>query len=114
MPASIVLSDLAWATPDGRVLFSDLNLAFASERAGLVGRNGVGKTTLLNLMRGELVPRAGTISVTGTLGWLTQLVQIGADATIGELFGATPGLALLARAADGEATADELAAADWT
>lgn len=46
MPHSIILSNLSWSTSDGRPLFSDLNIVFGPERAGLVGRNGVGKTTL--------------------------------------------------------------------
>ncbi|NIA22910.1 MAG: ATP-binding cassette domain-containing protein [Proteobacteria bacterium] len=32
-------------------------------RAGFIGRNGTGKTTILNLIRGELKPVGGTISV---------------------------------------------------
>jgi ATPase subunit of ABC transporter with duplicated ATPase domains len=45
MPASIVLSNLAWSTPDGRPLFSHLYLRFGPERAGLIGRNGAGRKT---------------------------------------------------------------------
>jgi len=44
MPASITLSDLTWTAPDGRTVLSDLTLSFGPERAGLVGRNGTGKT----------------------------------------------------------------------
>ena len=57
MSASITLSDLAWSTPEGRPLFSNLDLSFDAGRTGLVGRNGVGKTTLLKLAAGDL-PRA--------------------------------------------------------
>ena len=65
MSASIVLHDLAWAPPGGSPLFSDLNLAFGPERTGLVGRNGVGKTTLLRLIDDRLTPQAGSVSVNG-------------------------------------------------
>ncbi|WP_117193203.1 ABC-F family ATP-binding cassette domain-containing protein [Rhizobium terrae] len=110
---SITLANLSWSTPDGRPLFSDLNLGFGPERAGLVGRNGVGKTTLLKLITGELSPVSGTISVSGTLGVLRQSVQVGPKETIADLFGVRGAFALLARAERGEATADELADADW-
>ncbi len=114
MSASITLSRLAWSAPDGRQLFSDLSLSFSAERAGLVGRNGVGKTTLIKLMTGELRPHAGTISVSGTLGVLRQSVQIKPDETIADLFSAREALAVLRRAEAGEASNEDLANADWT
>ncbi|MCJ9754235.1 ATP-binding cassette domain-containing protein, partial [Neorhizobium sp. BETTINA12A] len=84
---SITLANLSWSTPDGRPLFSNLNLSFGPERAGLVGRNGVGKTTLLKLITGELSPASGTVSVSGSLGVLRQSVQVAPDETIADLFG---------------------------
>ncbi|SMF19944.1 ATPase components of ABC transporters with duplicated ATPase domains [Xaviernesmea oryzae] len=114
MPASIALSDLSWSTPDGRTLFSNLDLSFGPERAGLVGRNGVGKTMLLRIITGELSPTSGTVSVSGTVGVLRQSVQVAADETIADLFGAREALGLLARAERGKATGDELSFADWT
>ena len=114
MSASIALANLSWSTPEGRPLLSNINLSFTAERAGLVGRNGVGKTTLLKLVAGDLAPQAGRVSVNGTLGVLRQAVQVGADETVADLFGVRPALALLERAEAGEADADELARADWT
>lgn len=44
----------------------DLSLSFDyGQTIGLVGRNASGKTTLLNLIRGALVPQAGSVSVAG-------------------------------------------------
>ena len=114
MPASMTLSNLSWSTPDGRPLFSNIDLSFNAERTGLVGRNGVGKTTLLKLVAGELQPQTGSIAVSGTSGILRQSVQIGPDETVADLFGATEALSVLRRAESGEASADELAVADWT
>lgn len=114
MPASITLSNLSWSTPDGRGLFSNLDLTFGAERTGLVGRNGVGKTTLLKLISGAFPPQSGKIAVSGTQGVLRQTVQTRPNETIAGLFGATGALALLRRAEAGEADADDLAAADWT
>ncbi len=114
MPHSIVLSELTLAAPDGRALLSNIDLSFGPECTGLVGRNGVGKTTLLKVIAGELSPQSGTVSIGGTLGILRQTVQVSPDETIADLFGATTALALLRRAEAGEATAEELADADWT
>jgi ABC transport system ATP-binding/permease protein len=45
-----------------RVLFRDLNLDLAAgERLGVIGRNGLGKSTLLKLMLGELQPTTGEV-----------------------------------------------------
>ena len=114
MPHSITLSKITWATPDGHTLLSNLDLTFGAERAGLVGRNGVGKTTLMKLVTGEFLPQAGTVGVEGTLGFLRQSVQVAPEETVASLFGIVEALALLGRAERGEAHADELAEADWT
>ena len=39
---SVTLDGVAWHTPDGRRLFSNLNAQFDDRPTGLVGRNGVG------------------------------------------------------------------------
>jgi len=114
MSTSITLSNLSWSTPEGRPLFSHLTLAFEAERTGLVGRNGVGKSTLLKLITGELQPLAGDISVSGSVGAMKQIVQIAADETVANLFGVSGALSILRRAENGEATMEELADADWT
>ncbi len=112
--SAITVSHLSWSTPDGRQVLSDLNLGFGAERAGLVGRNGVGKSTLLHLMTGDLTPQSGSITIHGSIGLLRQSVQPGETETIADLFGVTSALALLRRAEAGEASIEELGEADWT
>lgn len=45
-----------------------------NDRIGIVGKNGVGKSTLLNIIAGQLKPDAGTIDVGSTvqIGYFTQ------------------------------------------
>lgn len=114
MPASIILSNLSLSTPDGRPLLSNIDLTFGAERTGLVGRNGVGKTTLLASISGEHLPQAGRVVVSGTVGLLRQDIQLLAGATVADLFRVRGHLALLRRAERGEASADDLAEVDWT
>jgi ABC transport system ATP-binding/permease protein len=48
----------------GRKLFENLSLDIAPrERLGVVGRNGLGKSTLLRLMLGQLLPVSGEIEI---------------------------------------------------
>jgi len=56
------------------------------ERVALVGANGVGKTTLLRLIGGEITPTTGTISIDGRLGMMRQLVGMSTEqATVRDL-----------------------------
>lgn len=111
---SITVAGLAWSKADGQSVFSGLDLTFTEERAGLVGRNGVGKTTLLKIVAGELQPSAGSVSVSGSLATARQAVQIGAGETVADLFGVAGALSVLRRAETGRASVEELAEADWT
>jgi ATPase subunit of ABC transporter with duplicated ATPase domains len=111
---SITISNLSWSTPDGRAVLSDLDLNFQPERTGIVGRNGVGKSTLLRLLTGELAPASGSIAIDGSIAMLRQTVQVAAHESIADLFGARSALALLRKAEAGEATVEEIGDADWT
>jgi len=111
---SVTISDLGWSTTDGHPVFSNLNITFGNEKAGLVGRNGVGKTTLLKIIANELRPTSGSVVTDGRIGVLRQAVQVAASDTVADLFGITSALAVLKRAETGKATLEDLSSADWT
>ena len=72
---AIAVSRVAWRVPGGDELFRDVSFSVGNgDRVALVGANGVGKTTLLGLIVGDLRPSAGTISVDGQIGVMHQLV----------------------------------------
>jgi len=114
MSPSITLSSLGWSTPDGSPVLTNLEFSFTAERIGLVGRNGVGKSSLLALIAGARMPSTGKVTVNGKTAMLRQAVQVDAGETIADLFGAREALALLAKAEAGAATIAELEACDWT
>jgi ABC transport system ATP-binding/permease protein len=70
----------------GKKLFSGLNLSFAAgQRVGIFGRNGLGKTTLLKIMLGQVEPTTGTVKI----GQLTKFnyvdqgrLQLNEDRTV--------------------------------
>ena len=51
----------------------------AGDTAGLVGRNGAGKTSLLRVLGGEAPAAAGTVVRTGGLGYLPQDPRTGPE-----------------------------------
>ena len=113
MPA-ITLSHISWSAPDGTSVLSDLDFRFTSERIGLVGRNGVGKSTLLALISGRLKPSGGGVQLDGTAAERRQTVQVEPGETIADLFGVREAMALLSKAERGDADMAELEACDWT
>jgi ATPase subunit of ABC transporter with duplicated ATPase domains len=84
---SIVLSDLSFSLPNGRVVLSGLNASFNPGRTGLIGANGSGKSTLLRLIAGRLRPTSGSVSVAGEVGYLPQNLTLDLDATVASLLG---------------------------
>ena len=62
----------------GKQILSDFNLIMQNrDRIGIVGDNGVGKSTLLNLINGDLVPIAGVLDIGETvrIGYFSQQIK---------------------------------------
>ena len=56
-----------------RLLMSGVSIRIGDgDRVGLVGRNGAGKTTLMRILAGETTPEAGSVTRSGTIGYLPQ------------------------------------------
>jgi ATPase subunit of ABC transporter with duplicated ATPase domains len=84
---SVVLSDLSFSFPNGRELFSALNVSFGPGRTGLIGVNGSGKSTLLRIIGGGLRPTSGSVTVAGEVGYLPQNLPLNVGATVASLLG---------------------------
>ncbi|MGW7413246.1 ABC-F family ATP-binding cassette domain-containing protein [Streptomyces sp. NPDC054863] len=68
-----------------RVVLHDVSLTVArGERVGLIGENGRGKSTLLRVLAGALVPQRGEVvrAVAGRVGFLPQRPDFPAGSTI--------------------------------
>ena len=72
---AVEIEGLGFAYPEGEQLLKNLTLTVnAGEKIAIIGENGVGKTTLLKLLNGELTPTAGTIKWTekAKIGYFAQ------------------------------------------
>jgi ATPase subunit of ABC transporter with duplicated ATPase domains len=94
--AHVTCSSLAYAHPGGDLLFSDVSFHVApGSHVGLVGANGVGKSTLFRVLTGELPADEGEATVGGRLAYMPQDVGIGDDRrTVRELLTALAPTAL--------------------
>ncbi len=113
MPAFITLESVAAATPDGRRLFENLTLSIGAERIGLVGRNGVGKSSLLAIMAGQRPPAAGTVARTGSVAVLDQTPDLAIDDRLVALLGVATAWDRLSRIEAGQGDEADLSDADW-
>ena len=84
---SIVLNELSFSLPNGRVVLSKLSASFNPGLTGLIGANGSGKSTLLRLIAGVLRPTSGSVTVTGEVGYLPQNLTLDVDTTVAALLG---------------------------
>ena len=59
---AVEIENLSFSYDDSKKIISKFSVAFdAGDRVAIIGENGVGKTTFIKLLMGELTPNAGTI-----------------------------------------------------
>ncbi len=81
-------AELVAKTFNDRWLFKDVSLGISKgEKFALVGNNGVGKSTFLKILTGEIQPDAGSVSVRQgiRMGYLTQQPNVDENLTVKDL-----------------------------
>ncbi len=83
----VIVSELEWAPPGHDALFFDVGFTVSpGEHAALIGVNGVGKSTILRILGGELEQDEGSFSTGGTVLCMTQDVGMSSpDTTLREM-----------------------------
>jgi ATPase subunit of ABC transporter with duplicated ATPase domains len=109
MSTPIVCSDLSFTWPDGQAVFDGLDLVISGGRTGLIGANGSGKSTLLRLVAGELRPTRGSVTTTGSLGYLPQQITLQRGLPVEQVLGVARVRAALAAIEAGDPSAAHLA-----
>lgn len=112
LTALVTLHTLSAQTPDGRSLFQNVSFQLSHERTGLIGRNGVGKSTLLRIIAGEVAPMSGALTSHAKIGILHQMPD-SSHKTVADLFGVTTQFSALQRILSGIGSDEDIAEADW-
>ena len=87
MDGHLDVNDVSYHLPDGRELLHDVSFRVGTgDHVGLIGANGVGKTTMLRLLAGRAQPRGGVISAGGPLAFMEQMLDPAATPTLADLY----------------------------
>jgi ATPase subunit of ABC transporter with duplicated ATPase domains len=109
MSLSLRARDVSWETPDGRLILDGLDLHLSAGSHALVGPNGIGKTTLLEILAGLRPATRGVVEASGPVGYLPQTRAAHDDQPVGEALGARSRLAALTRIDGGDGTEADFA-----
>lgn len=84
---SIILNNITSSSLPPKI--NRVNLSFGQQKYGIVGRNGIGKTTLLKLVLGDIEPNSGSIQRIGSISYVPQLHAsfIDSNTTIADILG---------------------------
>ncbi len=85
MSIRITLEKLCFVINDNT--YEDISLSFGTEKTGLVGKNGIGKTSLVRMIMGQLEPRTGRISADARIAYLPQDYQFDLSQTVAAALG---------------------------
>ncbi|MDC6085709.1 ATP-binding cassette domain-containing protein [Burkholderia cenocepacia] len=105
--ALVALHHVSFRFDDGVTLFDSLDLSIDRTPTGIVGRNGIGKSLLAQLIAGRRAPSAGTIERHAQVVYVAQQHDDDAMAiprTVAQIIALDAPLGALARLADGRAT----------
>lgn len=75
MRSLIEIADATIVTPERRVLFDGLNLRLERDHVALMGRNGVGKSTLLAVLAGNQDVDRGIVRTHGSTHFVPQILH---------------------------------------
>jgi len=113
----VILQNLSYSHPNKDLLFDDINLAVnPHQKVALIGNNGVGKSTLLKLISGQIEPFSGNLTVDSQAYYIPQIFGQFNQLTIAEALGIAEKINAFYEILDGNATDQNMLLLndDWT
>jgi ATPase subunit of ABC transporter with duplicated ATPase domains len=113
----VILQNVSYIHPDRELLFDNISLSVNSkEKIAIIGNNGVGKSSLLKIIAGQLPLFAGAMSCSSIPYYLPQIVGQFDDFTVVEAIGVSEKWNALTEILSGNVTEINLSLLndDWT
>lgn len=114
---SIVVSNLSYVFQDGTSIISNINFSINSKtKCALIGANGCGKSSLINLLAGNIMPTEGSISMDDSPYLVPQHYGQYNDFTVSETLGVNSKMTALAAILSGDSSEInyEIIGDNWT
>lgn len=109
----LILQNIAYAHPNKDLLLHDINLIInRQDKIALIGNNGVGKSTLLKILSGNLLPSGGAVKADARPYYIPQHFGQFNEYTIARALGIGDKLQALKAILNGEVTEANLALLD--
>ncbi len=81
----LIARDISFEVKVDFPILQNINCSFSTDKTGLVGNNGVGKTTFLKLLVGELTPANGKVIRKTKIAYLPQDINLYLFQTVTEI-----------------------------
>ena len=112
-----ILQNISYIHPNRELLFDYINLSVnPKDKIAIIGNNGVGKSTLLKIIAGQLPRSGGSITVSSQPYYVPQIVGQFNGLTVAQAIGIDEKLNALSEILSGNVTDENLSALndDWT
>jgi ATPase subunit of ABC transporter with duplicated ATPase domains len=116
MTPRIIINAITFGFKKSSSPFNSLTTTFDNVKCGLVGENGIGKSSLLKLITGMLVPDSGSIQINGKLSYQPQsFTDFDDETTVADVLGVAKIMSAILRINHGsiDETDYELAHGNW-
>jgi ATPase subunit of ABC transporter with duplicated ATPase domains len=99
--------DVGYRLPDGTPLIDSLTFSLGSLKTGIIGSNGIGKTTLLEILAGLRLPASGRVIREGRSAYLRQFEAIAPATEASAVLGVAKEISAYGKISRGDASAED-------